>query len=198
MAAPRYSKRWDIQAAPGWDDFPVTPDDLVDFADQSPAQANARTLFIESGGTIAFIPAGCPTDAVTFSEGTYTVSGASTHAIHAVINGVDSTATTTGTDAECAAALLAALIANSDLDDVATFALDPNDDTVIVVTAVPPGLVGNFTTTATGTGLTADQAALAGGTGVSQWTVPDFFYLTEFVRRVLATGTTAEGIHGMT
>lgn len=193
----RYQKRWDIQAAPGWDDFDVVPDDLLDFTEQSPPTNNARTLYVENGGTIAFIPAGCPDDLVTYSTGVYVVSGASTHAIHAVINGVDSTATTTGTDAQCAAALLAAIQGNGSLTGVVTAALDPDDATHIIVTAVPPGKVGNFTTTASGTGLTASQSAMSGGNGVSVWTVPDFFYLTEFVRRVLDTGTSATGIHGM-
>lgn len=105
--------------------------------------------------------------AAVAASGTYAVSSASGDIV-AVINGQSITVTSTGVDAADAAALATAILASEAVGVrgvvTATSALG-----VVTVTATRTGtgdtaLTGNgVTTTASGTGLTANQTKLAGG-----------------------------------
>ena len=105
----------------------------------------------------------CDVSPVT-ATGTYTISGGS-GVLTATINGVAcATASQSGTDTACATALAAAINASTDAlvsgMVTATSALG-----VVTVSAAVPGKLGNaITTTASGTGNTADQARLTLGT----------------------------------
>lgn len=101
------------------------------------------------------------------ASGTYTVSTAS-GTITATINGQAISVTATGTDATDAAALATAILASTAVG-VRGVVTATSAAGVVTVTALQAGTgntahTGNqITTTATGTGLTADQAALTGG-----------------------------------
>lgn len=98
------------------------------------------------------------------ASGTITISSGS-GVLTATINGVAiATASQSGTDTACAVALAAAINASVSALIVgivtATSALG-----VVTITAVRKGKAGNaITTAASGTGATADQARLTGGT----------------------------------
>ncbi len=193
-----YEKHWDISPAPGWDGFDVVPDDLVDFKDQDPPGAVARSLFVGIGGDVAFIPAGRSGAEVTSATGYVTVTSGS-GSLDTVIDGVTVTVTWATSDAHTADLIAAAVAAESDLDSVATAEVDADDPTKVNITAVPPGKVGRFSLSVSGTGLASSGAALTGGAGVRVWkNCPDAFVIPMWVRRVLNTGTTAEEIEGIT
>lgn len=103
-------------------------------------------------------------DTPVFASGTYTISGGS-GVLTATINGVAiATASQAGTDTECAAALAAAINASTDAL-VAGLVTATSALGVVTVTAARGGKAGNaVTTAASGTGNTANQARLAGGT----------------------------------
>lgn len=196
--APLFSKRWDVQPAPGWDGFEVVPDDAVDFKDQDPTCAVARSLFVGLGGDVAFIPAGRQESDVTPATGYVTVTSGN-GVLHTVIDGVDVSVTWATSDAHTAGLIVTAIGAESGLDDVATAEIDADDPTKVNITAVPPGQVGRFSLTVSGTGIAASGATLTGGAGVRVWrNLPDAFIIPMWVRRVLSTGTTASEIEGIT
>lgn len=104
------------------------------------------------------------------ATGTYTLSSSS-GTLHCVINGVDISDATGGTDTANAAALVVKINANATLSPLV---LASNVAGVITVTAIGSavGLSGNcITTTGSGTGNTCNQTRLTGGTdGTAQVT----------------------------
>ncbi len=106
-----------------------------------------------------------------FATGTYTISSGS-GVLTATINGVAvTTASQSGTDTACAVALAAAINASTNAL-VAGMVTATSALGVVTVTAAVAGKLGNaITTTASGTGNTADQARLVSGTdGTAQAT----------------------------
>lgn len=97
------------------------------------------------------------------ATGTYTLSGAS-GVLTATINGVAcSTASQSGTDTACATALAAAI--NASTNALVTGLVTATSAVGVVTVTAIAGKMGNaVTTTATGTGNTAGQARLTGGT----------------------------------
>ncbi len=107
------------------------------------------------------------------ATGTITLS-TSSGAIAAVINGVTITSTLSSGDTLNAAALAAAINASTDalvVGLVTATSAAAGADAIVTITALP-GKMGNaVTTAATGTGATADQVRLTGGTdGTAQVT----------------------------
>ncbi len=105
--------------------------------------------------------------APVYASGTITLSSAS-GTLTATINGVSVTSSGAGTDTADAVAMAVAINASADALIsglvTATSALG-----VVTITAVNPGKSGNAITTAgSGTGVTADQARLVGGTNGTQ------------------------------
>ncbi len=101
------------------------------------------------------------------ATGTFTLSTSSGQ-LDAIINGVTVSSTLSSGDTLNAVALAAAINASTDAlvagRVVATSAASGND-AIVTLTAVNAGADANgFTTAASGTGLTADQARLVGGT----------------------------------
>lgn len=128
------------------------------------------------------------------ATGTYSISGASGD-LTATISGTGVTLPGAGyaSDAAAATALAAAINADSTVNKIVSALAD---GTTITITPVAAGKFGNaVTTTATGTGLTADQATLAGGTGGSgnylKYAVVAGQRLELAATRVYALGTTA-------
>ncbi len=101
------------------------------------------------------------------ASGTLTLS-TSSGAIVAVINGVSITSTLSSGDTLNAAALAAAINASTNAlvaGRVTATSAASGLDAIVTITAVNAGADANgFTTTASGTGCTADQARLLGGT----------------------------------
>lgn len=128
------------------------------------------------------------------ATGTYSISGALGDIVATIGGtGVTLTGASYATDAEAATDLAALINANSTVNKLVSAAAD---GTTITLTPVAAGKFGNaITTTATGTGLTADQATLAGGTGGSgnyvKYQVVAGQRLELPVTRVYALGTTA-------
>jgi hypothetical protein len=154
-----------VRIAPGYDDK-GNPDNLVAYnrgltslqllelllkqAKQGMPQANASWRIDENP---------------VAASGTFTVATGS-GTLTAIINGVSIAVTATGVDATDAAAMAAAIVASTD-PLVKHFVTATSALGVVTVTAVESaiGLSGNaITTTATGTGFTAQQARLTGGT----------------------------------
>lgn len=97
------------------------------------------------------------------ASGTFTIDASATGDLTATINGVGITVTWAVDDATTAAALTAAINASSNAL-IQNLVTATRSGLVITVTAVSPGKLGNAVTTeATGTGITADQARLTGG-----------------------------------
>lgn len=104
------------------------------------------------------------------ATGTYTISGGS-GVLTATINGVGvTTASQSGTDTECATALAAAI--NASTNALVTGLVTATSALGVVTVSALAGKMGNaVTTAASGTGNTADQARLLGGTdGTAQVT----------------------------
>lgn len=96
------------------------------------------------------------------ATGTITFSSAS-GTVGAVIAGVTKTAAHGADDTADAVALVAAILADTTLNKIVTAS---NVAGVVTITALVPGVLGNqITTVASGTGVTASGAKLAGGVG---------------------------------
>ncbi len=187
-SAPRYSKRWGIQADPGWDGFPVVPSDTENL------RANARSLYVGTSGDVTFIPAGCPSENVVSATG-YVTIGAGSGGQRATINGVNTDVTWTTSAANTASLLKTAINANGSVNTLVSADIDPATPTQVDITAIPPGDVGNFTLAVTGTAMGVSGATMTGGDGTVTWpNVVAPFIIPMWVRRVLDTGTTAEDI----
>lgn len=122
-------------------------------AGMEPGQPGETKVAIQKGSTAA---------AFAYATQTVTFSGAS-GTVGAVINGITKTASHGASDTADAAALVAAVLADTTLNKLMTAS---NVAGVVTLTALQPGVAANgITVAASGTGVTAGAARLAGGVG---------------------------------